>query len=145
MDSDKHYDDMTERLLEEQYRVVDFLPAQVPPELRKQYFAAEDFILESPLVKELYRKFAWFLLEMSCCFRTMVSLSGASWEEGSADMLFKTAADLGAGEYMSVLIPEEDVLIEFSGGDLYMTLFHPSERIMELADRIAASQGLFMR
>ena len=42
---DRYYDEITERLLQAPYWVIDFLPMQVPQESRGQFFAVEQHYL----------------------------------------------------------------------------------------------------
>lgn len=47
--------------------------------------------------------------------------------------------------YMNFLFPNDNVLITLNGGDLYMTVYNPNERFLQLLQRIATSEGLFLR
>ena len=58
MDKEK----MVEELLEKSYRVVDFLPEQVPEGSAGQFFAVEKYYMNPERMKGFRRKFADILL-----------------------------------------------------------------------------------
>ena len=141
----EEYDAAVERLLEEKYLVVDILPRQVPAESRGQYFAAEEFYTKTERLAGLYRKFAEVLLGLNCYYDLVVS-DGLLWIRNPApERLFAKIAGCWEKEYVNILIMEEDSLISLSGGDLYMTIYHPSKELAETAAKLAAAQGLFVR
>ena len=48
------------------------------------------------------------------------------------------------GYDLSILLGNEDGLLTISIDDTHMTLYDPSDRLLPLTERIAASEGLFV-
>ena len=139
------FDAMTERLLEEPFLVIDFLPEQVPPERAKAFFALEDFCLQPDRLAGLYRRFARLLASLTA-YADMAVWDGGTWTEnaGPEELTRRIEACAGGG-FLDILLPGEDSLFTLSSGDLYMTLYHPSGRIKRIAAALAAAEGLFAR
>ena len=51
----------------------------------------------------------------------------------------------GTAGYRVFLLPNAQALFTMSGGDLYLTLYHPSGDLLRLVRALAASEGLFVR
>ena len=43
-----------------------------------------------------------------------------------------------------IILKSADVLITVSGDDTYMTVYNPTEEVLELMDSLAGSEGLFL-
>ncbi len=138
-------DEAVERLLQEPYHVIDFLPAQVPADSVGQYFAVEAFYREPPRRKQLYRKFADLLLGLNCyCGLTVTD--GKEWRtDVSPAELYAMVENCPENGFLNVLTGSEDSLITLYGGDLYMTLYRASDKLLELTEKLACVQGLFVR
>ena len=130
-------EDHIECLLEKSFWVVDFLPEQVSAERSKQYFAAEDFCCHSQYVNQLYQKFAYLIIKLSCYF----DIDG----NPSPKYIFDQVTDCMTNGYANFLFADEDVFVTLNGGDLYMTVYNPNEKFLQLLRSIVASEGLFLR
>ncbi len=143
----QQYDELCERLLEQPYHVIDFLPEQVPADCGGQYFAAERFYLEQPQALGLYPRFANLLIQLNCYY-DLVTGNGERWSRNMPpkELWTRVAACEKEGKsFLNVLIPQENSMITLSAGDLYMTLYQPSEKLLALVTKLAAAQGLFVR
>jgi hypothetical protein len=130
-------EDQIECLLEKSFWVVDFLPEQVSAERSKQYFAAEDFCCNSQYVNQLYQKFAYLVIKLSCYF----DIDG----NPSPKIIFESVNGCTTRGYVNFLFADEDVLVTLNGGDLYMTVYNPNEKFLRLLRSLVASEGLFLR
>ena len=139
------YDAMTERLLEGKYFVIDLFPRRVPAARGARYFAFEEFALENGYSEELYQKFARILLKLNCYFDMAVT-EGSGWEENpSPERLYGKITGLGRTGFINILLPVEESLITLNGGDLYMTVFHYSSKLLGTVADLADAEGLFVR
>ena len=140
------YDVLTEQLLEQPCWVVDFLPEQVPFGSAGQYAAVEAYYRSPPQIDALYAAFAQVLLRLNCYVDFAVT-DGRVWQENPAPQELRAhiAACVSDAEWRNILLPAEETLITFSGGDLYFTLYHPSEKLLALIRPLAAAAGLFVR
>ena len=137
--------EMIEALLNEPYRVIDILPERVPEKAAGRYFAAEKYWLQPPMLADLRRRFTEILLKLSCYYNIA---AGSPDGDGFA---CNPAPELLAGRILEgqtdlcILLPEEETLITLNRGDLYMTVYHPSESLLPLLERLVSAEGLFLR
>ena len=130
-------DEMMEKLLEKPYWVIDILPEQVPEKGGGQFFAAEAWFLKDPALR---RRQTRFLLMLNCYYDLTVVRDGETLRNPKPQDL----SDLIGREYLNILVGEES-LISVDHTDIYMTLYNPGERMLGLAEKLAAAEGLFVR
>jgi hypothetical protein len=135
-----------EEYLNKPYWVIDILPKQVPAEGRGQYFKIEKYYLEHPQIDIIYRKFSNILLKLNCYEDIDVSHDGEEWMTNPAPheleaALLKCMADK---QMFYIILKSADVLITVSGDDTYMTVYNPTEEVLELIGSLASSEGLFL-
>ena len=135
-----------EEYLDKPYWVIDILPKQVPADGRGQYFRIEKFFLEHPQINNIYRKFTNILLKLNCYEDIGVSYDGEDWITNPAPheleaALLKYMADK---QMLYIVLKSADVLITVSGDDTYMTVYNPTEEVLELLGSLAGSEGLVM-
>lgn len=131
---------MMEELLNKPYWVIDFLPRQVPAKGSGQFFAVEEYYLRSPM----RRCFAEILLKLNCYYDIEVcEPETEKWQKNPPpEALFSWIAD--NEKDLCVLLPRENALITANRDDLYMTVYAPSEELLQLLRSLAAASGLFL-
>ncbi len=135
-----------EEYLNKPYWVIDILPKQVPADSRGQYFKIEEYYLEQPQIDIIYKKFTDILLKVNCYEDIDVSHDGDEWitnpdpHELEAALL-KCMADK---QMFYIVLKSADVLITVSSDDTYMTVYNPTEEVLELIGSLAGSEGLFL-
>jgi len=135
-----------EEYLNKPYWVIDILPKQVPADSKGQYFKIEKYYLEQPQIDIIYRKFTDILLKVNCYEDIDVSHDGDEWitnpdpHELEAALL-KCMADK---QMFYIVLKSADVLITVSSDDTYMTVYNPTEEVLELIGSLAGSEGLFL-
>lgn len=131
---------MMEELLNKPYWVIDFLPRQVPAKGGGQFFAVEEYYLRSPL----RRGFAEILLKLNCYYDFEVcEPETEKWQKNPPpEALSSWIAD--NEKDLCVLLPAENALITANRDDLYMTVYGPSEELLQLLRSLAAASGLFL-
>ena len=135
-----------EEYLNKPYWVIDILPKQVPAEGRGQYFKIEKYYLEHPQIDIIYRKFSNILLKLNCYEDIDVSHDGEEWMTNPAPheleaALLKCMADK---QMFYIILKSADIFITVSGDDTYMTVYNPTEEVLELLGSLADSEGLFV-
>ena len=135
-----------EEYLNKPYWVIDILPKQVPADGRGQYFRIEKFFLEHPQINNIYRKFTNILLKLNCYEDIDVSHNGDEWMTNPAPHELKAALlkCMADKQLLYIILKSADVLITVSGDDTYMTVYNPTEEVLELFGSLAGSEGLFM-
>ena len=146
----KTYDEMRRRLLEEPYRVIDFLPRQVPQESGGNYFAVERYLTEHPRIDGLYSRFAGIVMKLNCYYgMALYDPRSDAWSDDPAPeelaRQVEACAATGPDRYLQIIFPTEDALLTLDGDDLYMTLYHARGQLLETAAQLAAAAGLFLR
>ena len=146
---DSAYDRQRERLFDAPCRVIDFLPRQVPAESGDLYFPVEAYCMAHPRIDALYARFARVLLKLSCYYAPAVNLPPEErWRRPEPETLVAlTEGCAGEGERgsLSVLFPREDALLTLERGDLYLSLYGGTPELLETAEQLARSEGLFFR
>ena len=135
-----------EEYLERPYWVIDILPKQVPADGKGQYFRIEKYFLEHPQIDNIYRKFTNILLKLNYYEDIGVSYDGDEWITNPAPQeleaaLLKCMADK---QMFYIILKSADVLITVSGDDTYMTVYNPTEEVLELIGSLAGSEELFL-
>lgn len=136
---------MIEELLNEPYWVIDFLPEQVPQGSAGQYFAVQHYYLNSTLLDDLHRRFTDILLKLNCYDDFEVRFPDE--DQGTLNPAPETLSAwiCREGKDLCVLLPEDKALITLNHDDLYMTVYHPSPRLLKLLKALVSSGGLFLR
>ncbi len=135
---------MTESLLNKPYWIIDILPERVPEAGAGQFFAVEQYYLRQPMVADLHRRFTDLLLKLNCysgfrvCFPDTDQQVCNPAPEQLASWIITEQKDL------NILLPEEEVLITLNHDDTCMTLYNPSDRILDRIKRLASADGLFV-
>ena len=137
MTMNQNSENQIERLLEKPFWVVDFLPERVSAERSKQYFAVEDFFCNSQYINQLYQHFAYLIIKLSCYF--------VIYNNPSPNEIFDSINNCLSNGYVNFLFANEDALITLNGGDLYMTVYNPNGRFLEMVQSLAVAEGLFVR
>ena len=135
-----------EEFLDKPYWVIDILPKQVPADGKGQYFEIEKYFREHPQIEIIYKKFTNILLKLNCYEDIDVSGDGDEWITNPAPheleaALLKCLADK---QMFYIILKSADVLITVNGDDTYMTVYDPTEEVLELIGFLAGSEGLFM-
>ena len=136
--------DRIDELLEQPCWVVDLLPEQVPVDSPGQFFAVEEYYLKQPQMAVLHRKFAEILLKLNCYYDFEVcEPETEKWQKNPPpEALFSWIAD--NEKDLCVLLPAENALITANRDDLYMTVYAPSEELLQLLRSLTTASGLFL-
>ena len=128
--------------LEKPYWLIDILPKQVPANSRGQYFKIERYWLEQPQLGRICHKFASLLMKLNCYYDvSIVDADGAASVSLQPESLEEM---LTGGDAVYMVIDSENAMIGFNGDDHYMTLYNPSNELLELVSLLASSEGLFV-
>lgn len=141
-----NFDTRVEHLLEAPCWVLDLLPWRVQQDSGGQFFAVEKYYLEEPQHGHLCRRFADVVLKLNCYYDLLVNRSPSDeWVKNPepATLVAWLTESLQHG-HLCILIEDEGTLITASGGDLYLTLYNPSQRLLQLVGQLATASGLFL-
>ncbi len=138
-------DALTEALLEKETWVIDTLPRQVSAKRGPAYFAAERFWLEPSRLRALYEKFAALLVKLGCYYDMALCAEGGWTLCPAPTELWEQTVGCADKGWCNALLPQEEALFTLNSGDLYMTLYHPAEELLETVRQLATAEGLFAR
>lgn len=143
---EKDFNEMVERLLEAPYWVIDMLPQQVPQESGGQFFAVEKYYLDAPQHELLYRRFADVLLKLNCYYDLVVNCAPSDkWVKNPLpETLCSWLTKSLRHGHLCILLDDEDALITASSGDSYLTLYNPSQALLQFVRPLVAASGLFL-
>ena len=135
-----------ERLLEDDYWIIDILPSQIPIEKQAEYRALTDEYFESGKVAQLHRRYADILTMINSRFKTaMLCMPEDEWTISPDDVAVKDAVihhtERGC---VDLLLPEEETLISLQAEDLYITVYHPTEEILSLLQQAVSESGFYI-
>ena len=135
-----------EEYLNKPYWVIDILPKQVPADGRGQYFKIEKYFLKHPHIDVIHRKFTNILLKLNCYEDINVSHDGDEWMTNPDPHELEAAllGGLADKQMFYIILKSADVLITVSGDDTYMTVYNPTEEMLEFIGSLAGSEGLFV-
>ena len=141
---EKDYDEIVEQLLGQPYWVIDLLPRQVPQESGARFFAVEQYYLKEPQHGELCRRFADVLLKLNCYHDLHVSYDDAWVKNPEPAQLVSWLTDALRHGHLCVLVEGGDALITASGGNCHLTLYNPTEGLLQLVGQLATALGFFL-
>ena len=148
---DEKLKELAEEMFEKDYQVIDFLPRQAPGGDTGRYFAAERFFTEARRLRELYERFARVVIKLNCYSGIYVSRPAAGVWTGDPDpeqlvqWFLQCASQRRGADHIEVMTSDGGSMIALNRGDLYMTLYSPSEHMLDIVGPLAASEGLFLR
>ena len=148
MTEDRDY--MIDDYLEMPYWIIDILPRRVSKEDGGRYFKVEEFFLKHPEVNQLGLKFCNILLKLNCYYDIHVCHDTENWQKNPepADLARMITMCMSEERTNScplyILIPATDTMIGINGDDTYMTLYHPTEELLQLLRLLVTTEGLFL-
>ena len=133
---------MIETLLNKPYWVIDVLPEQVPENSAGQYFAIEQYYLQTGIT-DIHRRFTDVLLKLNCYFDFLVCLSDQEQQIYNPEPERLVSWINTEQKDLCIVLAGEDVLITLNHDDTYMTVYNPSESLINRIRNLAMTHGLF--
>ena len=135
---------MIDDFFDKEYWVVDFLPKQVPENGGGRFFSVEQYYLEPSRYAVLREHFSDILLKLYCYYDLRLFIGDDS--EGIFNPDPEMFADLVKGNHdnLCILVGTSEALITLGRDDTCMTVYAPSEDLLELIRTLAVAVGLFV-
>lgn len=135
-----------ERLLEDDFWIIDTLPAQIPVEDQQAYHALTDAYAESDKMAALHQKYAEIFACISRLFRTeMLCIPEEKWTGAPSEDAIRDAVirhtERGC---VDLLLPEEDTLLSLQAENLYITVYHPTEEVLSALRQLVSKMGFYI-
>ena len=137
---------LLDRLLERECYIIDFLPKQVHRDSRGQFFEVENYLLNTHARYGLNNKYISIILKIMCYYP--VSIQWGKWiEQPKPEQVVEiidAIMENHSGD-VDILLPDQDVLLQFGWDCLNMSIYNPNEEMCEILEKIAISEGMFWR
>lgn len=133
-----------ESLLNEHCYIIDFLPKQVEKNCGGQFFKVENYLLNNYERYGLRDRFIRIILKLMCYYR--VAVHWGEWmEQPTPDQIAKIINEIMENHsgWMDLLFLDKDALLRFEWDCLNLALYNPDSELLELAEQLAQSEGLF--
>ena len=135
---------MIDNFFEKEYWVVDFLPKQVPENAGGRFFSVEDYYREPSRYVVLRERFSDILLKLYCYYDLRLFIGDDT--EG----LFNPEPEMLASHIMDnqgnlcILIGASEALVTLGRDDTNLTIYAPSEDLLQLIRTLAGAVELFV-
>jgi hypothetical protein len=135
---------MLDDFFNKEYWVVDFLPKQVPENAGGRFFSVEQYYLEPFRYAVLRERFSEILLKLYCYYdlRLFVDDDTEGIFNPESELLAKHIKDNQGN--LCILIGTSEALITLSRDDTNLTVYAPSDDLLELIKTLAEAVGLFV-
>lgn len=136
-------DEKVEMLLEKKFYIIDILP-QIAS---KNFFEVEQYYLNSEKLKEFNCKIENILLKLLCYYNYSVYYKDKWKNNITINELLQNIRNVieNKKDFLNILINENNTLIQLNNSDLYMTIYNPDKKLLEIITDLAKSEGLFIR
>lgn len=135
---------MIDNYLKKPYWIVDFLPKQVLEKAGGRFFSVEQYYLEPLRYAVLRERFSDILLKLYCYYDLQLFVDDDT--EGITNPepeLLASYIKNNQGN-LCILIGASESLITLGSDDTHMTIYAPSEDLLELIRTLAGAVGLFV-
>lgn len=136
-----------EELFDQPYYIVDILPMQVPANSGGQYFKVEQYYLNN--MGRFSHQYAEMLLKLNCYYDMEFSHDAEFWQlnptpEKIVQMVKTCMSEEPTEFYLYITLAEKKVLLTIQHDATYMTIYNPSEGLLQLLRQLASAEGLFV-
>ena len=136
---------MIDDFFNKEYWIVDFLPKQVPEKAGGRFFSVEQYYLEPSRYVVMRERFSNILLKLYCYYdlRLFVDDDTEGVAHPEPELLANHIKD-NQGDFC-ILVGASEGFITLSRDDTHMTVYAPSEDLLELIRTLAGGAvGLFV-
>lgn len=137
---------VVDKLLEKECYIIDFLPETVSKNSNGQFFDVEYYLLNSKKYGMTKDKYVGIILKLMCYYHISILLN--DWIDRPKPELIENAVSEIMENHsgtLNCLFPDENALLVFDGDCLNLSVYNPPEKMQQLFQQIAFSEGLFWR
>lgn len=135
---------MIESFFDKEYWIVDFLPKQVPEKGGGRFFAVEEYYLEPSHYAVLREQFSEILLKLYCFYDIQLFIDGDTESIANPEPKLLASRIKDNQSELCVLVGASEALITLGRDDTHMTVYAPSDDLLELIRTLASAVGLFV-
>ena len=135
---------MIDDFFDKEFWVVDFLPKQVPENAGGRFFSVEQYYLEPSRYSVMRERFSDILLKLYCYYDLHLFVDDDTEGIANPDPELLASHIKNNQSHLCMLIGTSKALITLGCDDTSMTLYSPSEDLLELIRTLAGAVGLFI-
>ena len=135
---------MLDDFFDKEYWVVDFLPKQVPENAGGRFFFVEQYYLEPSRYAVLREQFSDILLKLYCYYNLRLFVDDDTGGIANPEPKLLASHIKDNHGNLCLLIGTSEALITLGRDDTNMTVYAPSEDLLELIRTLARAVGLFV-
>lgn len=135
---------MIEAFFEKEYWVVDFLPKQVPENGGGEFFSVEHYYLEPSHYAVLREQFSDILLKLYCYYDLRLFIDDDTEGIFNPDSKLLASHIMDNQSNLCMLLGASEALITLGRDNTNLTVYAPSENLLELIRMLAEAVGLFV-
>ena len=135
---------MIESFFDKDYWVVDFLPKQVPENGGGRFFTVEEYYLEPTRYAVLREQFSEILLKLYCYYDLRLIIDDDTEGIANPEPELLASHIKAYQSELGILIGSSEALITLGRDDTHMTVYAPSDDLLELIQTLAGAVGLFV-
>lgn len=135
---------MIDDFFNKEFWVVDFLPKQVPENAGGRFFSVEEFYLEPTRYVVMRERFSDILLKLYCYYDLRLFVDDDTEGIANPDLELLASHIKDNQGNLCIFVGASEGLITLSRDDTHMTVYAPSEDLLELIRTLAGVVGLFV-
>ncbi|MCI9465623.1 MAG: hypothetical protein HFE99_00695 [Ruminiclostridium sp.] len=136
-----------DELIENACYLIDIFPYTIPETLDRRYFKVEEYFQKNRV--EWNRKFCNLLLKLYCYYDFWISAEEKLVKNPEPELLAEWIWHCFEGDWrewddINIILPSCNAMVILNGDDLYMTLYNPDKRLIDIISQLAGAEGLFV-
>ena len=135
---------MIDHFFDKEYWVVDFLPKQVLENANGRFFSVEKYYLESSRYAVLRERFAEILMKLYCYYDLRLFVDDDTEGVANPEPEILASHIMDNQHNLCILLGASEALITLGRDDTNMTVYAPSDNLLELIRMLADAVGLFV-
>ena len=135
---------MIDDFFNKEFWVVDFLPKQVPENAGGRFFSMEQYYLETSHYTVMRERFSEILLKLYCYYDLQLFVDDDSEGIANPDPELLASHIKDNQGNLCILVGASEGLITLSREDTHLTIYAPSEDLLELIRMLVDAVGLFV-
>ena len=135
---------MIDHFFDKEYWVVDFLPKQVPENASGRFFSVEKYYLESSRYAVLRERFAEILMKLYCYYDLRLFVDDDTEGVANPEPEILASHIMDNQHNLCILLGASEALITLGRDNTNMTIYAPSEDLLELIRVFVGAVGLFV-
>ena len=143
-ETEAFYDAFVERMLEEDYRIIDIFPERVKEDYASQFSITESYHRKKERLSKIYETYGEIILFLNCYFDLVFRFKEDAFEQlEDSEGFMKRFTKIESGKYFEALFIKESVMITLDHDDTSMTFYGRNKELEDLMEKLCQAKGAF--